>query len=178
VLHSRAVTTPEPLPEVFNARFAALEEQRPTTQPGDLFYDCFGCGPGHPSGLRVRCFRTEDGVLSPILVSRQWQGPRGVAHGGIVATYLDEVLAGAAVRATGRIAVTGELTVRYVKPVPLETPLLGRGRVTARHDRYVDVEGTIEDLATALVLATARGRFFFAPEHPGAEGASSAAGEV
>jgi uncharacterized protein (TIGR00369 family) len=157
------VTTPEPLPEVFHARFAALEEQHPTTQPGDLFHYCFGCGPGHPSGLHVRCLAAEDGVLSPILIAQQWQGPRGVAHGGVVATYLDEVLAGAAVRATGRIAVTGELTVRYVKPVPLETPLVGRGRVTARYDRYVDVEGAIEDLTTALVLATARGRFFFTP---------------
>jgi len=161
------VRSPDPLPDVFRARFAAREEQRPTAQPEDLFYACFGCGPGHPTGLWVRCFKTEDGVLSPILVPRQYQGPRGVAHGGIVATYLDEVLAGAALRATGRIAVTGELSVRYVKPVPLETPLIGRGRATARHDRYVDVEGAIEDLTTALVLATARGRFFFHAERSG-----------
>lgn len=148
------------LPEVFRARFATLEEQCPTTRPGDLFYHCFGCGPGHPTGLRVRCFKTDEGVLAPILVPRQYEGPHGVAHGGIVATFLDEVLAGAAVRTTGRVAVTGELTVRYVKPVPLETPLVGSGRVTARHDRYVDVEGALEELTTALVLARARGRFF------------------
>jgi hypothetical protein len=48
-----------------------------------------------------------------------------------------------------------------VKPVPLETPILGRGRLTARHDRYVDVEGSLEELATSEVLARARGRFFF-----------------
>ena len=150
------------LPEVFRARFATLEEQCPTTRPGDLFYHyhCFGCGPGHPTGLRVRCFKTDEGVLAPILVPRQYEGPHGVAHGGIVATFLDEVLAGAAVRTTGRVAVTGELTVRYVKPVPLETPLVGSGRVTARHDRYVDVEAALEELTTALVLARARGRFF------------------
>jgi acyl-coenzyme A thioesterase PaaI-like protein len=155
------VPAPEPLPEVFRVRFASLEEQFLTTEPGDLFAQCFGCGPEHPIGLRVRCFKTDEGVLSPILVPRRYEGPRGAAHGGIVTTYLDEVLAGAAVRATDRLSVTGEITVRFVKPVPLETPILGRGRLTARHDRYVDVEGSLEELATSEVLARARGRFFF-----------------
>jgi acyl-coenzyme A thioesterase PaaI-like protein len=85
----------------------------------------------------------------------------GRGPSGIVTTYRDEVLAGAAVRATDRLSVTGEITVRFVKPVPLETPILGRGRLTARHDRYVDVEGSLEELATSEVLARARGRFFF-----------------
>lgn len=161
MLDSRAVPPREPLPDVFRARFATLEEQYLTTQPGDLFSDCFGCGPEHPIGLRVRCFKTDEGVLAPILVPRRYEGPRGAAHGGIVATYLDEILTGAAVRATGRLAVTGEITVRFVKPVPLEIPLMGRGRLTARNDRYVDVEGALEDLATSEVLAWARGRFFF-----------------
>ena len=151
----------EPLPEVFRARFATLEEQFLTTRAGDLFTGCFGCGPEHPTGLRVRCFKTEEGVLAPVLVARRFEGPRGSAHGGIVTAYLDEVLAGAVFRAAGRLAVTGEITVRFVRPVPLETPLVGRGRLTARYDRYVDVEGALEELATSEVLARARGRFFF-----------------
>ncbi len=59
-----------------------------------------------------------------------------------------------------RLGITGELTVRYVKPVPTETPLLGRARVVAEAGRYVDVEGSLEDLASLVVAATARGRFF------------------
>src|SRR5437660_5759658 len=130
-----------------------LEEQFLTKEPGDLFAECFGCGPEHPIGLRVRCFKTDEGVLAPVFVARRFEGPRGAVHGGIVTTYLDEILAGAAFRATGRLCVTGEITVRFVKPVPLETPLLGRGRLCARydHDRYVDVEGVIEKLANSEV---------------------------
>jgi acyl-coenzyme A thioesterase PaaI-like protein len=160
VIHSQAVATPEPLPDAFLARFETLEELHLAERPGDLFYQCFGCGPAHPTGLRVRCFKTDGGVLSPVLVSRLYEGPLATAHGGIVATYLDEILAGAAVGVIGRVVVTGELTVRYVKPVPLETPLLGRGSVTARQDRYVDVEGAIEEPTTSQVLAIARGRYF------------------
>jgi len=88
------------------------------------------------------------------------RGPAGAAHGGIVAAYLDEILGAAVVRATGRISVTGELTVRDVRPAPTETPLLGRGRLVADHGRYVDVEGSLEEFDAARVVATARGRFF------------------
>ena len=149
-----------PLPEAFHERFAGLDELSYTARPGELFHRCFGCGTDHPNGLHVRCFVTEDGVASPVLISRAYVGPPGVAHGGIVATYFDEILAGAVVRATGHISVTGELTVRFVKPVPVESPLVGRGRLVTDHGRYVDVEATLESLATGELLATARGRFF------------------
>ena len=147
-----------PLPTVFEAEFARLEEQR-FSQPGTTFHRCFGCGPEHPIGLRVRCFKTDGGVLSPIIVPERYEGPPGSAHGGIVAGYLDEVLAGAAVRHSGRIHVTGELTVRYIKPVPLDTPLVGRARVVQDHGKYLDLEGTLEDYRSGVVLAQARGRF-------------------
>jgi acyl-coenzyme A thioesterase PaaI-like protein len=151
------------LPEPFRAAFAGLEEQHPIGLSDNRFHQCFGCGPDHPAGLHVRCFRTADGVMSPIIVPRQYNGPPGAAHGGIVAAYLDEILAGAVVRATGRTSVTGELTVRYVKPVPVETPLVGKGALVADHGRYVDVEARLEVLGAHGVLATARGRFFPLP---------------
>ena len=148
------------VPAGFGTFFDDLEDVRRPDARADSFHYCFGCGPAHPSGLHVRCFRTEDGVVSPVLVSRVYEGPPGAVHGGIVAAYLDEILGGAALRATGRPSVTGELTVRYVKPVPPETPLLGRGRVVKDHGRYVDVEGSLEEFGIGRVVATARGRFF------------------
>jgi acyl-coenzyme A thioesterase PaaI-like protein len=63
-------------------------------------------------------------------------------------------------RGTGRTAVTGELTVRYRRPVPTERAVLGQGRVVADRGRYVDVEGELVDLESNEVLATGRGRFF------------------
>jgi acyl-coenzyme A thioesterase PaaI-like protein len=152
-----------PLPEPFHALFAGLEEQLAIGQSDSRFNQCFGCGPGHPTGLHVRCFKTADGVMSPIVIPGHYNGPPGAAHGGIVAAYLDEILAAAVKRATARAAVTGELTVRYVKPVPVETPIVGKGSLVADHGRYVDVEGQLEALATGDVLASARARFFPIP---------------
>jgi acyl-coenzyme A thioesterase PaaI-like protein len=154
------MSDPVGVPAAFHHVLTGLEEQRYVIDPGDAFYECFGCGPGSPDGLRVRCFKDAAGVVSPIVIPARYQGPRGAAQGGIVATYLDEVLGAAVVRATGRPAVTGELTVRYVAGAPLETPLLGRGRLVADHGRYVDVEGELTILDTGRTVATARGRFF------------------
>ena len=151
------------VPAVFGPALAGLEEQEHAPSSANVFHRCFGCGVDHPAGLQVRCFRTPEGVLSPIVVPATYEGPPGAVHGGIVAAYLDEVLGGAVVRATGRPAVTGELTVRYVRPVPSATPLLGRGRLVADHGRYVDVEGSLEQLDGGRVVATARGRFFPVP---------------
>lgn len=148
------------LPEVFHERLAGLEEIAYTARPTDRFHRCFGCGPAHPDGLHVRCFRTDEGVISPVVIPRVYEGPPGMVHGGIVAAYLDEILGATCVRSTGRPALTGELTVRYVRPVPLETPLVGLGWLVTDHGRYVDVEARLEELGTGTPLATARGRFF------------------
>ena len=146
------------VPGVFGERFKGLEEQFFRAFPDNVFHHCFGCGPGHPTGLRVRVFKEDGGVVSPIIVPQVYEGPPGAAHGGIVAAYLDEVLAASCVAASGRVSVTGELTVRYVRPVPSETPLLGRARAVD-NGRHADAEGALEVFATGEVVATARGRF-------------------
>ncbi len=150
------------LPPPFAERFASLDEVK-LSGPRSIFHNCFGCGPRHDIGLRVRTFSGTGEVLAPILIPRRFEGPPGSAHGGIVAAYLDEVLAGAAVNHTGRLYVTGELTVRYVKGTPIERPLLGRGRAVLDSGKYLDLEATIEEWETGDVVAKARGRFFPAP---------------
>jgi len=148
------------IPEALRPFFAPLQEQLNSSAAGNTYHHCFGCGPAHPTGLHVRCFKTDEGVASPIFIEKKYEGPPGGAHGGIVAAYLDEVLSGAVVRGTGRIGVTGELTVRYRRPVPTERAIIGRGRLVTDHGRYVDVEGELVDPATQDVLASAKGRFF------------------
>jgi acyl-coenzyme A thioesterase PaaI-like protein len=152
------MTHDPPLPAPFVERFAPLTEVKFSARSS--FHGCFGCGPHHDIGLRVRTFGAEGEVLSPIVIPRRFEGPPGAAHGGIVAAYLDEVLAGAAVHHTGRMYVTGELTVRYVKGAPLERPLLGRGRAVLDSGKYLDLEAVIEDWETREVVAKATGRFF------------------
>ena len=154
------------VPAAFGSFFAGLIEHVPgggqTATPAiDATYaGCFGCGPRHESGLRVRCFLRDGEVVSPIVVPARFAGPPATAHGGIVAAYLDEVLAAAAMAVDGRICVTGELSVRYVRPAPVERPLLGRARLLEHRDRYRAVEGSLAEFPDGPVVATASGRFF------------------
>ena len=154
------MTDPGSIPEALRAYFAKLDELTHSSDADGTYHMCFGCGPAHPTGLRVRCFKTDEGVASPVWIAKHYDGPPGAAHGGIVAAYLDEILAGAVLRGAGRPGVTGELTVRYRRPVPTERALVGKGRMVADHGRYVDVEGEIVDPGSDEVLATGRGRFF------------------
>src|SRR3990170_4133720 len=95
ILHDMT-TLPHPaLPAPFESRFAGLREIA-YTGPGTRFHECFGCGPNHDMGLRVRTFRGDGEVLSPIVIPKRFEGPPKGAHGGIVAAYLDEVMSGAA----------------------------------------------------------------------------------
>jgi len=153
------MTPDPPLPPIFAGVFDGLVEIRPPSPQG-AYHHCFGCGPAREDGLRVRCFASDEEVRSPILIPARFAGPPGAAHGGIVAAYLDEVLAAAALAHAGRVYVTGELTVRYVKPTPVERPLVGRGRLVRDSGKYVDLQGHIETLDTADVVASATGRFF------------------
>ena len=53
------------------------------------------------------------------------EGGPGIAHGGWTAGVLDE-LVGHVPLLAGQLAVTGELRVRFVKPVPVGRPLVAR----------------------------------------------------
>ena len=59
-----------------------------------------------------------------------YEGAPGCVHGGFLAAVLDEAL-GFACIFSGEPGMTGELTIRYLKPTPVETPL----RIEARFDR-------------------------------------------
>ena len=90
---------------------------------------CFGCGPANPAGLRLEFLRAEDGTIVCLpTIPTSFEGPLGYVHGGIIATLLDETMS-KSVRASGRIAVTSELKIDYLRPVPSGAPIRLEGRV-------------------------------------------------
>lgn len=117
--------------------------------------NCFACGPDNPIGLHLHFDRAtdSDGVVARFALAPEYQGWRGVAHGGIVMALLDEAMAYAAGFA-GHRGVSAAVKVRFRKPVPLEVPLEARGRVTWQRRGVLGVEAAIYDSAgTPLVRA-------------------------
>lgn len=65
------------------------QEHEVLTFPNDG--GCFGCSPTNPIGLRLTFRRQGDVVTARHEVPDHFHGAPGIAHGGIVATLLDEV---------------------------------------------------------------------------------------
>lgn len=108
---------------------------------------CFGCGEANPVGLHLKFFRAEDGtVVCETAVPDTCEGPPGYAHGGIIATLLDETMS-KAVRLHGVVAMTARLEVDYRRPVPSAMPVRLEGRVTRSDGRKHWVEARIRNAA-------------------------------
>nr|WP_236569011.1 PaaI family thioesterase [Streptomyces microflavus] len=109
--------------------------------PGELlgahYEHCFGCGEGQPHGLHLQA-RAGEGVsvTAEFTVKPAHQGAPGLAHGGVLATALDETL-GSLNWLLRTIAVTGRLETDFVRPVPVDTVLHLDARITAVHGRKI-----------------------------------------
>jgi uncharacterized protein (TIGR00369 family) len=103
----------------------------PTTRENPLAHGklngCFGCGDDNHAGLHLKFFVDEEGrVLCRLRLAAQFQGPPGHAHGGIIATLLDEAMSKAN-RQRNIVAMTRHMSVDYLRPVPLEADLVLEG---------------------------------------------------
>ncbi|OEV04615.1 PaaI family thioesterase [Streptomyces oceani] len=109
--------------------------------PGELlgahYAECFGCGGDQPHGLHLEA-RAGEGVsvTAEFTVQPAHQGAPGLAHGGVLATAMDETL-GSLGWLMHVIAVTGRLETDYVRPVPVGTTLHLSAYATARSGRKI-----------------------------------------
>ncbi|MEO0079021.1 MAG: PaaI family thioesterase, partial [candidate division WOR-3 bacterium] len=117
---------------------------------------CFACGQANPEGMRLTIRRVDGGVQMDYVVPDKFCGWKGVVHGGIIATMLDELAAWACTEA-GSNAVTAELSVRFRHPVSTGQKLRGFGRVVEEHGRLLLAESRLTD-EQGTVLANARAK--------------------
>jgi acyl-coenzyme A thioesterase PaaI-like protein len=109
--------------------------------------NCFVCGVENSAGLHMHFFETDSNPVEvhvDYTVPAHFQGYPGVVHGGIIATMLDEVISRTIFRGDPpRFVVTAKLSIRYRKPVPVETPLKITGRVVEDKGKVITVMGQI-----------------------------------
>ena len=119
---------------------------------------CFVCGDANASGLGLRFITDGDRVQTTFTPTEPQMGFRGITHGGILATLLDETMGWAPVLLSGKFCVTLELTVQYLKPVSIGTEVTVSGWVTADRRRAWETAGEVKD-AAGEIYAKARGLF-------------------
>lgn len=127
---------------------------------------CFVCGVKNINGLQVRFFNDgEAACRAEVTIDERFQGFPGIAHGGIVAALLDEVLGRAGLSGNpNRLMYTGRLEVRYRQQVPLNQRLTLRGRLEKDRGRVVTASGELVAPDGQTILAEATGTLMELPQ--------------
>jgi acyl-coenzyme A thioesterase PaaI-like protein len=149
---------------------AAIGRQSfPTMTAGSGFSDRAVGGATNPTSVDVNVRFEGEEVIATVVLRRAFEGAPGRAHGGIVAAAFDDVT-GFVIGLLHEPAFTGELTVRYVKPVPVDKPLEMRARLRGRERRKLFIEAEARDgeelVATchAIYITVDPSRFAGAPD--------------
>jgi len=115
---------------------------------------CFACGELNTHGLQLVLHVADETCWTELTLLPDFQGWEGIAHGGIVATILDEVM-GWALAAADAWGFTAKMSIDYKRPVPVGTRIRGEGRLVSRRKRLLTMTARLLDADTGVVLATA-----------------------
>ncbi len=128
---------------------------------------CFGCGGANDGGMKLTFEQDNEKrrIVGRFVLGERYQGGGGMAHGGIIATLLDEAM-GKVCRFRQVRAVTAELSVEYLKPVSVQNEIVVEGWETEQKGRNLFHAGQIRN-AAGDVLARGKGRFVIIGEAAG-----------
>lgn len=142
-----ATLTRQQLPASYGIRFS----------PGGTSIRPWGnvvMGLRNPAAPPLTITHDEHGAaVADFVLGAVYEGPPGLAHGGVSAMLLDHLF-GHACRAEGRHGMTGTLTVRYRRGTALGIPLRARAWVTGHEGVKTFVAGEITDADGVTVEAT------------------------
>jgi len=104
-------------------------------------------------GLRVEELGADGEVRTELVCHEEHEGGPRVAHGGWTAGVLDEIV-GHVPLLHGRLSVTGTLTVKFVRPVPVGYDLVATARKTGEEGSRWFVEAELSLASSGALLAS------------------------
>ncbi|MBM4148104.1 MAG: PaaI family thioesterase [Lentisphaerae bacterium] len=117
---------------------------------------CLLCGADHPQGLQLAFSTHSDGhVEAPFPCDRLYQGYTGYLHGGVIAALLDSAMTNC-LFAHERAALTGELNVRFLKPVLVSRPAIVIARLVESLAPLFKLNGEVRQDGDIMARATAK----------------------
>ena len=123
-------------------------------------------GRSHPCSPELRWQEASNRITGTVKFSQAFEGPPGHVHGGWVAGVLDHLMGMTHVR-TGHPGMTGGLSVRYLKPTPLNQVIEVSAQATELDDKRTEVKAemrfgeTTTATAEAVFVREDRGKFGF-----------------
>ncbi|MCD7901243.1 MAG: PaaI family thioesterase [Bacteroides sp.] len=105
-------------------------------------YNCFGCAPSNPAGVKMEFYEDGDEIISRWKPRPEYQGWLDTLHGGIQAVLLDEICAWVILRKLQTTGVTSKMETRYMKSVNTT-------------DDYIELRAKIQEKKRNIILIEA-----------------------
>lgn len=139
---------------------------------------CFVCGESNSIGLKL-VMETDDRIVQVRFTPRaEHVGFKGVVHGGIIATLLDELMVWACAVGTNQFSYCAEFTTRFLKPLrPGETALAQAELTANRRNRIFEARATLQS-EEKVELAYAVGKYIPLKPDEGMDMASDFVGQI
>ena len=119
---------------------------------------CFVCGPTNPAGLQIAYRMDGDICRASFTPGENHAGYDRMAHGGILYSALDDVMANW-LFLQGARAHTAKCEIRYRQPVTIGTEIRLEGRLVKRKGPVAIMEGKAARAADNEIIAHARASF-------------------
>jgi acyl-coenzyme A thioesterase PaaI-like protein len=108
---------------------------------------CWGCGKNNPHGLQLKSYWQDDETIATFTPKKHHLAFPGILNGGIIATIIDCHGTGTANAAAHKhdgekhlMHVTASLSIKFLKPTPLDEPVTLKARISESNGNKTVVE--------------------------------------
>ena len=126
------------------------------------YKECFVCGKENPFGLQITFFKDRKEVKAEFIPESKHQGFRGIVHGGILFSILDEIMGRTATITKGVMTLTVEINIKYRKKAPIGKKIIFTAQMIKDLGRMIEAQAQAR-LEDGTLLTEARGRFIVLP---------------
>jgi acyl-coenzyme A thioesterase PaaI-like protein len=120
------------------------------------------CGIQNPLGLKLNFTKDDQGgVVGHFTPNQLLEGYSGILHGGVAAALLDSAMTNC-LFIRNIIALTGELNIRYLNPIPTNKEIMVKACVSKSTPPLFNLESTL--FVDNILMARAAARFMESSE--------------
>ena len=122
------------------------------------YTNCFVCGKDNPIGLNIVFFRDQNKIKAEFIPESKHQGFKGIVHGGILSSILDEIMGRTAIITRDVMTMTVEINIKYRKKALVGEKIIFAAQMTKDLGRMIEAqaEARSED---GTLLTEAKGKF-------------------
>jgi len=136
--------------------------------PNTDTHNCFACSPVNSSGLQMKFYTNDKRVFAKVAVPGHMGGWNRIAHGGVLATILDETMGWAGIYLLEQLTLTKTMTIDFFQAVMVGEELRCEAWVQKRtgkreaiihaaiYNAHKDICARSKGTFTMLTLALAR----------------------